>query len=180
MGFASQPNVKWPIAHWLSENMCSFSMICLSLPVVFVCMCFTANFMATNSPKSKDPQELTGCFNKIGSVWPGGKIQAPAPHGPGFPKQDPSVKAIAVVSLQFSNILPISSLDRASCIFVLDLTNLNSANILAYFYLAVRILHMYTLSPGNATEFQYLTPYQPLAHSSSRMVKSSSLPVLSP
>ena len=51
--------------------------------------------MATNSPKSIDPQELTGCFNslRIGSVWPG------APHGPGFPKQDPTVKAIAVVSL---------------------------------------------------------------------------------
>ena len=35
-------------------------------------MCFTANFMATNSPKSIDLQEVRGCFNKLGSVWPGG------------------------------------------------------------------------------------------------------------
>ena len=31
----------------------------------------------------------------------------PAPQGPGFPKQDPSVNALAVFSLQFSMIVPI-------------------------------------------------------------------------
>ena len=70
--------------------------------------------MATSSPNSMDPYEDTGCFSKLGSVWPGRKIHAPAPHGPGFPKQEPSVNTIAVLSSQLSMLLPIISLDITS------------------------------------------------------------------
>ena len=48
--------------------------------------------IATNSPNRMDPLLVTGLFNLTGSVWLGINIQAPEPQGPGFPKQDQSVK----------------------------------------------------------------------------------------
>ena len=117
--FASHPNKRCPIAHWLSENIWNFSVILTSDLVVLFWMWFQVNFMTINSPNRMDPYELTGYFRSIGSVCPRRWIHAPAPQGPGFPKQDPSVNAMAVFSLQFSMIVAIISLDRASC--VLDL-----------------------------------------------------------
>ena len=55
-------------------------------------------FIAISSPSSSDPDELTGCLCIVGSVYPGIYMQAPAPQGPGFPKQEPSVNAITVFS----------------------------------------------------------------------------------
>ena len=48
--------------------------------------------IATNSPNRLDPLLVTGLFNLTGSVWLGINMQAPEPQGPGFPKQNPSVK----------------------------------------------------------------------------------------
>ena len=77
--------------------------------------------MATNSPNKIDPRLLTGCFNRIGSVLSGMKTQAPAPHGPGFPRHDPSVNATAVVMSHLSSNPPITSRDSDSCSADLDL-----------------------------------------------------------
>ena len=79
------------------------------------------NFMAINFPKTMDPYELTGYFRSIGSVCSGRQIHAPAPHGLGSPKQEPSVNDMAVYSLQFFMIVPFISLNRPSCVLVLAL-----------------------------------------------------------
>ena len=47
--------------------------------------------MATNSPSSMEACLATSCFSSI-CCW-SKKRHAPAPHGPGFPLHDPSVKA---------------------------------------------------------------------------------------
>ena len=49
------------------------------------------------------------------------KTQAPAPHGPGFPRHDPSVNATAVVMSHLSSNPPITSQDSDSCSADLDL-----------------------------------------------------------
>ena len=48
--------------------------------------------IATYSPNRMDPLLVTGLFNLNGSVWLEINMQAPELQGPGFPKQDPSVK----------------------------------------------------------------------------------------
>ena len=68
-------------------------------------------FCLISSPSSIDPHELTGCLCIVGSVYPGIYMQAPAPQGPGFPKQEPSVNAITVFSSHPSIIFLIISLD---------------------------------------------------------------------
>ena len=77
--------------------------------------------MATNSPRRIDPLQLTSCLRNVGSVLSGKNTQAPAPHGPGFPKHEPSVKATAVSRSHGSNSPSIISLDSISCSPDLDL-----------------------------------------------------------
>ena len=70
--------------------------------------------MATISARRIDPILLTGCFNKMGSLVTGGNTRAPAPQGPGFPRQEPSVKTTAVSASQLSRIPPIMYHDLSS------------------------------------------------------------------
>ncbi len=57
------------------------------------------SLIATNSPNKIDPLLETGWVNSTCSVLFDIKIAAPAPHGPGFPLQEPSVKANVVFFL---------------------------------------------------------------------------------
>ena len=49
-------------------------------------------FIATNSPRSINPLLLTVCFSITGPLQNGGNTHAPAPQGPGLPRQESSVK----------------------------------------------------------------------------------------
>ncbi|KAH3778240.1 hypothetical protein DPMN_179695 [Dreissena polymorpha] len=50
-----------------------------------------------------DASMETGCFSS--TLSPNGRnSQEPEPHGPGFPLQDPSVKAMTVCGCSFCNI----------------------------------------------------------------------------
>ena len=75
--------------------------------------------MATNSPSSIEPLLLTGCLNMIGSTDPGINRHTPAPQGPGFPRQEPSVNPTAVFVSYLSKSPSIISLDSFSCSAVL-------------------------------------------------------------
>ena len=68
-------------------------------------------FIAISSPSRIDPHEITGCLYIVGSVYPGIYMQAPAPQGPGFPKQELSVNAITFLLSHPSIIFSIISLD---------------------------------------------------------------------
>ena len=76
--------------------------------------------MATNSPSNIEPLLLTGCLSMIGSTDPGINRHAPAPQGPGFPRQEPSVHPTAVSASHLSMSPSIISLDSFSCSAILD------------------------------------------------------------
>jgi hypothetical protein len=52
--------------------------------------------IAINSPNNIDPLLQTGCFRSV--VSSSTNTIAPAPHGPGLLRHEPSVNAIAVFS----------------------------------------------------------------------------------
>ena len=109
-----------PIADWLSEKTWSLVVI-FPLLITLLYMFSIAIWIATNSPRRMDPQLLTGFFKQTGSSAPGRKMHAPAPHGPGLPKHDPSVKQTVVSVLQLPIISVRRFLDNLSCSVVLDL-----------------------------------------------------------
>ena len=80
--------------------------------------------MATNSPSNIEPLLLTGCLSMIESTGPGINMHAPAPQGPGFPRQEPSVNPTAVSVSHWSMSPSIISLDSFSCSAVLDFDEL--------------------------------------------------------
>ena len=53
--------------------------------------------IAINSPNNIDPLLQTGCFSSV--VSSSTNTIAPAPHGPGLLRHEPSVNAIAVLSV---------------------------------------------------------------------------------
>ena len=75
--------------------------------------------MATNSPSNVEPLLLTGCLSMIGSTDPGINRHAPAPQGPGFPSQEPSVNPTAVSVSHLSISPSIIYLDSFCCSAVL-------------------------------------------------------------
>ena len=61
--------------------------------------------IATSSPSRMEPLCATGHLRLTGSCSPV-NIASPAPHGPGLPRQDPSVKAIMLDSGESLTIWP--------------------------------------------------------------------------
>ena len=55
--------------------------------------------IATNSPSRMEPLCATGRLRLTGSCSPG-NIATPAPHGPGFPRQDPSVLPVNTAGME--------------------------------------------------------------------------------
>ena len=113
-----QPSVSNPTADWLSQKI-------FTLPIFLFFVAFwikhQAISIATNSPKSVDASLDTGFLSSTDSSCPGRKIQAPAPHGPGFCLHDPSVKINTVSTPLLSICSSIIFLLSSSWIFVLFL-----------------------------------------------------------
>ena len=67
----------------------------------------------TSSQSRMEPLCATGRLRLTGSCSPG-NIAAPAPHGPGFPRQDPFVKVTMLDSKDSFTIWPTISLLRST------------------------------------------------------------------
>ena len=109
-----QCRVSNPIAVWLSDNIVSCSIFLL----ISGWSVYSNNILiAINSPNNIDPLLQTGCFSSV--VSSSTHTIAPAPHGPGLLRHEPSVNAIAVFSVVSVIFWSIKSLPLISCSFVL-------------------------------------------------------------
>ena len=117
---ASQPRERMPIADWLSEKTWSLVEI-FPLLITLLYIFSIAIWIATNSPRRMDPH-----------------LHAPAPHGPGLPKHDLSVKQTVVSVLQLPIISVRRFLDNLSCSVVLDLDDPKVSQYSGFFLLGCR------------------------------------------
>ena len=111
-----QPNESRPTVNWLSQKIFTpFILFFFTSPWIKL----KAISIATNSPNSIDANLDTGFFNSTHSSWSGRYTQAPAPHGPGFPLLEPSVKMNTVSTSLLSICSSMSRLLSSSWSFVL-------------------------------------------------------------